>query len=171
MRIFGEEALGWLYNLAKHFSGDNIYVHDANIEGSYLFDNDPFAVIKIVQVISSTAQVVNVPIIKVETKRLALEEKHNYVLGNIQGQWSGTIVEREIDGSMFTSIGQNQFVVKKGSMLAEDVRLLFENSQQHRLGKLVRLLQQAEQGFIDDSVRKYIEEPNFNSLINIVSTV
>ena len=83
--------------------------------------------------------------------------ENSHLIGTINGtHWAGRIYEKKIEGNDFAFVGHQLVVVNKNSTLSTDVRELYNNGQYHKLCFLIKRLHQATQGFIDESVKKYL---------------
>ncbi len=138
------------------FIKEGDYLHEGCIEASMLFDNCEKSKIVIFELRLNKDLSIKLPLIEIFTKNIIPAEKHNNIIGRLQGTWSGHIYEKEIEGGNYAILGQSRFVMKKDSQLAEDIKKMYNDGLHHKICELIRKLEQAFEGFIDDSVEKYL---------------
>ena len=91
------------------------------------------------------------------TSELNFENSNMHLVGFVHGQyWAGPIYEKEIDNSNFVFIGMQLIIVKKGSSIAQEFREMYGNGEYFKLSKIIKLLYQSTQGFIGESIKKYL---------------
>jgi hypothetical protein len=104
----------------------------------------------------STNGIVNLPFCICNTKTVNFNQVHKWVIGEVRGSWTGTILERKIIGSNFTFLGQYIFVVNCGSRIESDVKDLYEDGHHYQLCNLIKLMAEANNGYLDDSIKHYL---------------
>lgn len=135
----------------------NTYLIDPCIEGSMLFDNDREAKVSFGAVDMPPGSI-TLAAIEINTDSLSLVDDHSWIIGKVAGKWSGTIYEREIKSvrTNFVFLGRYRLVIKKNTLLSNDLRNLYTSGKLLQVIDLILLLKHAEDGFIDERVRKYL---------------
>jgi hypothetical protein len=96
------------------------------------------------------------PIRNFNSNNLNISKSHEFIVISVRGIWSGDIIEREIVGANFTFITHQHLIVKKDSELANDIRILCDEKMNFKICELANLLHQTTEGFVDDSIKKYL---------------
>jgi hypothetical protein len=152
-----EQNSDYFYELVAAFNIPNnkTYYLEPNSEVDMLFDNDPNSFVQIME-LKLPSMILKLPFIKIHTNSLALLEKNDSFLCDIRGVWSGFILEKEIFGANFIFLGQNKLIVKPNSFVSKEIKALYGKGQIIKLCEFVRLLEQALQGYVDESILKYM---------------
>jgi hypothetical protein len=137
----------------------NGYLLEPCVEGSMLFDNDVNAEVHIIPM-QFNHKLMIVKLMKINPKSIYLHTKHNWIIANVRGRWSGYVYERKIispdNKFKFTFMGRYRLIVDIGSLIADDIKNLYSKGKTLKLANLIELLRQAEEGHVDDSIRKYL---------------
>lgn len=96
-------------------------------------------------------------LINIFTKDIDYLDSHETILGEVRGAWSGFIYIREIIGQKFVFLGRYRLVVNKDSLLHQVIRKMFSEGQHYKIIALIKKLELAHQGIIDESISEYIK--------------
>ncbi|MHB1652685.1 MAG: HD domain-containing protein [Desulfitobacteriaceae bacterium] len=135
------------------------YVLESCIEGSMLFDNAREFVIHLLLVNIDNKTLVPSKFIKIPIQSIALNADHEWIIAKISGRWSGTIYEgsllnRPLEAN-FAFLGRYRLVVRKDSLLSNDIKEMNSLGNTYELASLCNKLQEAEQGYTNESIIKY----------------
>jgi hypothetical protein len=142
------DLISKVYNITE-----SSYLVENTKEADMIADNaeDVILFINIIPTIN-----VRIPLRRFSSDKIGVANAMRYVLGKVQGIWTGDIVERELVGSNFCFLSHYHLVVKSGSLLAQDLKDLFLKKLHYKICKIASLLMEAEKGFIDNEVKKYV---------------
>lgn len=135
-----------------------VFYLGASSEFDMLFDNDPNSFIEILHYpCNSDLRRPFIPFMHLTSKAVVLTEERPCFICTITGIWSGSILEKKIiGGPNYIFIGQHKLIVNSDSLLSNRIRELNKNGQIIKLCKLVDLLREADNGFVDKSVEEYL---------------
>jgi len=135
-----------------------VFFHHISKEFDMLFDNDPNSTIEIFK--NPNVSDLRRPFISfmhVKSNTVVLTEECPGFICTISGVWSGTVLERKIIGDPnYIFIGQNKLVVNSNSLLSSHIRELNQNGQIIKICKLANLLHEANSGYIDESIQRFL---------------
>ncbi|HEV8503962.1 MAG TPA: ATP-binding protein [Chitinophagaceae bacterium] len=145
-----------VYDLLKQKNGidDNSYLLEPTREADMLADCSINYIVY--SNILNNSNAIKLPIRNFRSLDTDPSKYRDFIIAEVKGIWSGTIVEREIVGTNIVFIGQHHLIVSKGSLLASDIKKLYAKKMNFQICEIVNYLQDSNQGFVDESIRKYI---------------
>ena len=96
-----------------------------------------------------------IPCVQYHTKNIDFMTEPTWRIGRVQGVWTGTIEERKIVGAELIFLSTQHLLVQEGGQLAADIKDLIAKKQTHQTCRLIKMLQDGTEGFIDPAVAKY----------------
>jgi hypothetical protein len=150
-----------LYGIINTFTepSEKSYFISSGIETTLLTDNDPtFSIF--VNPLHTHLGVYNMVFGRINVTNIVVTSQHDQHLGHVQGIWTGSIIEMEIQESNFAFLGQYKLAVKKNSNLNKYIKELFSNNQRQKICSLVKKLEDANNGVIDPSIEHLLEKRN-----------
>lgn len=142
------------------FSTD-VYFHSAGQEVTLLIDHCSKIIVDVIFIpAGSQKQSDKMPVVKFRTGDINTVNKETLVINNSVGRWPGTIILCQLNGADYVVYDQSRALIKKDSELGADLLLLYQNSEIQKISNIIYLLSQAEAGFVDESIRKYVTNVN-----------
>ncbi|WDF76480.1 ATP-binding protein [Mucilaginibacter sp. KACC 22773] len=157
IRLNPEENTNFIYAVIEQITMEQeSYFLEPNLEIDLLFDNDPYSFVHIISVETVTKIPIKLPLLRINSHSLQPFVNHKWFICEIRGVWTGTILEKEILGANFVFIGQHKLIVKPNTNISIEIKNLHSKGQIMKLCDLVKLLNDASDGFTDDSVLKFM---------------
>jgi len=93
---------------------------------------------------------------KITLKNIDTSLPHSWLIGEVRGIWTGTILEREIENENFSFLSQHKLIVKKGSKISKHLTELYQQGKTQKICSLIRLLEDAYTGTVDLAVKEFL---------------
>lgn len=136
---------------------ENSYFIENDKDFRYFQESDPTLTALSLPISIPNVGTFSLPCVQYHTDNIDFMAEPKWKIGHVQGIWTGTIEERNLIGAAFIFLSTQHLLVQKGGQLAADIKDLIEKKQTHKTCRLVKLLQDGAEGFIDPSVAKYFE--------------
>ncbi|WP_233080906.1 HD domain-containing protein [Rheinheimera soli] len=151
-----EDLTNVAYQVAQSFLGKykDIYIAEPNRPASMLFDYDESSTIKIIPFngFNFCIQIISIGSINPTSKS-------KDILDGIRGQWAGTVylkTFKTLNSLPFKFLGRNRILVQKGSKLSNSIIALYNKNRFRNLATIIRLLDDAEKGYISEDLTGYL---------------
>jgi len=146
---------GMLYEALKNYKLDsNSYFLECTREADMLADNAVNC--QIVATTNVLNTLTTLPFRNFNSRNIDTTKSADWVIGEIRGTWSGTIIDRHIVGANFAFLSQHHVVLKNGSLLSHDIRELYNAKSNFKICQILNSLELVGQGFEDASIKKYL---------------
>jgi hypothetical protein len=132
---------------------NDIYITEPNRPASMLFDCDENSSIKVIPLGEF-----NLCIQTIYIESINPSSNNRDIFDEIRGQWSGTVYLKvfTVPNSLpFKFLGRYRLLVQKGSKLSDTIIELHNQNRFRKLAYIIKLLNEAEQGFVNDELEKY----------------
>jgi hypothetical protein len=157
--LFGEDALPIAFDSVKSLIDENKdnYVIEANRPASMLFDNDPESTVEFIAIPPD----LNLCIQKITIDKITININLNNedIYDGIRGVWRGTFYIKDFlnpKGNPFIFLGRDRVLIKRNSKLSQTLIKLYKQKHNIKLANIIKLLNEAEQGFISDEIKEYL---------------
>ncbi len=150
------ESHAFVYEIIKsHYKiGENAYLLECTKESDMLADNSTSCVIH--ANLSLNSNFTPLVLRNFNSGTIDSSKTIQLEIADVRGIWSGIIIENNIEGANFAFISQNYLIVKKDSILANEIRKLYANKMNFKICEIASLLQKVIEGFPDESILKYL---------------
>ncbi|PZR30049.1 MAG: hypothetical protein DI535_00690 [Citrobacter freundii] len=145
-----------LYDLIKdHLTTDQQAFYSKRNDGDLLFANDPNSAVVFIKIQTPPLGHTYVTLMITKTNSLQVNCPKDWIIGMIQGTWTGNIVEKKIIGGEFAFVNQLCFL-QPGSKLAGHVRALYNDGMIPDICSLMTKLELSLFGYRDPSLDEWL---------------
>ncbi len=150
------QTTSFIYELikTKYEIGDNTYLLEPTREADMIADSSVNCLVYADQFINSNFT--RIPIRNFRSLETDASKYKDFIIADVRGIWTGTIIERKIVGANFAILGQHHLVVNAGSLLANDIKLLYTQKLNFRICEIAYYLDESNRGFVHDSITEYL---------------
>lgn len=127
------------------------YVIEANRPASMLFDNDPESTVEFIK----TRLPFSFCFQKISIENIKPDLVNGDIYEGVRGTWAGTIYMKEFrtpNNHPFIFLGRHRVLIRKESKLSKTVIDLYGQNRHLKLANIIKLLNEAEQGFVSDEL-------------------
>jgi hypothetical protein len=134
---------------------DNSYFIENDKDFKYFQQNDPTLTGLSLPISITNIGTFSLPCVQYHTENIDFMAEPTWRIGRVQGVWTGTIEERKIVGAELIFLSTQHLLVQEGGQLAADIKDLIAKKQTYKTCRLIKMLQDGTEGFIDPAVAKY----------------
>lgn len=124
-------------------------------ERDILFNNDPDSYVIFKRIMAEPGKFTYLTFFVCNTKSINPKARKDWILGRVQGIWTGNIVERKIVGSNF-AFGNYCFFIQPETKLSQYVRELYKEGKYPEICQLITKLELSLFGHIDSSIKEFL---------------